>query len=77
MDCYCDGNMCRCCSDRLVGDYAEAVLRLARAGQDVSDFGINPRQLVEMRCYLLRSHEEQLLGRHWITKMIEGHRPRR
>ena len=77
MYCDCDGNMCRHCSDRLAGDYAEAVLRLVQAGQDVADFGINPRQLVELRCHLHRSREEQLLSRHWIVKMIEGRRPRR
>ena len=78
MYCDCDGNMwCRYCADRLAGDYAEAVLRLVQAGQDVSDFGIKPRQLVELRCHLERSHEEQLLTRHWVVKTIEGHRPRR
>ena len=77
MDCDCDGKMCRWCLRRLTEDYAEAVLRLVQAGQDVADFGIHPRQLMELRWHLTLAHEEKVTGRHWITKLIEGHRPRR
>ena len=77
MDCDCDEKICRWCWRRLTEDYAEAVLRLVQAGQDVTDFGIHPRQLMELRWHLTLAHEEKVTGRHWITKLIEGHRPRR